>query len=304
MICAREIEKIFKKSLFFSLFYVSALFKPGVYGSFYIIMLLVRVHIYILCCLFLFSSCLCSVAGRSGVSLPPKVVAHRGGAALAPENTLLAIGAAMAAGVDMVEIDVRMTADGYVVLLHDEKVNRTTDGKGRVGDMTLAQVKELSVVSDGRVTSLCVPTLEEVLLFVAGRCGVLVEVKDCDAGVEYAVADVIRRCDADGWVAVQSFSDAVLERFCALGVSFPLEKLFVFKIPFVPYIFDGSVRRFSMEKYCYISSFNIHRSFVSSALVETLHASGKTVKAWTFPGGASGFCMPVDAVITDSPQLW
>src|SRR5918997_436516 len=71
------------------------------------------------------------------------VIAHRGGAGLWPENTLYAFGRASALGADVIETDVRLTADGALVLVHDESVARTTDGAGRVRDLALAELKRL-----------------------------------------------------------------------------------------------------------------------------------------------------------------
>ncbi len=71
----------------------------------------------------------------------PIICAHRGNSAYCPENTLAAIASAADLGVPMTEIDVRRTADGHVVLMHDESVDRTTDGSGRVAELSLAQIR-------------------------------------------------------------------------------------------------------------------------------------------------------------------
>lgn len=73
----------------------------------------------------------------------PLVIAHRGGKALAPENTMEAFKNATRLGVDMLEYDLHLTADGHLVVIHDETVDRTTNGSGKVNDMTLEQIKEL-----------------------------------------------------------------------------------------------------------------------------------------------------------------
>lgn len=78
---------------------------------------------------------------------PAFIAAHRGDRAEAPENTMPAIDAALRSGRDFVETDVRLTADGYPVLMHDETVDRTTDGSGRVQDLTLEQVRSLDAGS-------------------------------------------------------------------------------------------------------------------------------------------------------------
>lgn len=244
-------------------------------------------------------------SGNSCRLSSPLVVAHRGGASLGPENSLSAIRRALECGVYAIEVDVRLSACGTVVLMHDSKVDRTTNGKGRVSAMNLVDLKELFLVDDaGNVTQERVPTLDEVLRFIDGRCGLLIEVKGRAEGIERAVAESVMAADALSWVSVQSFSDAVLERFSSLNLPIRLEKLMVFKFPFLPVIFDSSLSFFSIEKYSHISSFNINKSFLSRRLIRSLKENGKGVKAWTFKKGSGGFSKPVDAVITDSPQLW
>ena len=265
-----------------------------------------KMLIYSLFLFFVLVSFLSCSAGRRAVSCRPLVIAHRGGVSLGPENSLSAIERSMLLGVDAVEVDVRLSADGCVVLMHDKAVDRTTNGKGRVENLSLGQLKELLLLdADGNVTDESVPTLAEVFELVGGRCRVLVDVKECNGrGIERAVADVVVRYGACDWIAVQSFSDKVLERFNLLGVPFPLEKLFVFKLPLVPYIFDGTLRRLSMDKYDYVSSFNVHKFFARDGLVVRLHNAGKGVKLWTFGKDDAARPVNVDGVIVDSPQLW
>jgi glycerophosphoryl diester phosphodiesterase len=99
-------------------------------------------------------------------------IGHRGAAGHAPENTLAAIQKGIALGIDLVEIDVRRTADGVLVVLHDETVNRTTDGKGRVDRLSLQDVKKFNAGNGEQI-----PTLEEVLRMTAGRAGLMLELK-------------------------------------------------------------------------------------------------------------------------------
>ena len=265
-----------------------------------------KMLIYSLFLFFVLVSFLSCSAGRRAVSCRPLVIAHRGGVSLGPENSLSAIERSILLGVDAVEVDVRLSADGCVVLMHDKAVDRTTNGKGRVENLSLGQLKELLLLdADGNVTDESVPTLAEVFELVGGRCRVLVDVKECNGrGIERAVADVVVQYGACGWVAVQSFSDVVLGRFASLGMGFSLEKLFVLKLPFVPYIFDGTLRRLSLDKYDYVSSFNVHKCFARDGLVMRLHNAGKGVKLWTFGKDDAARPVNVDGVIVDSPQLW
>ena len=99
-------------------------------------------------------------------------VGHRGAAGHAPENTLAAIHAGIACGVEFVEIDLRRTADGALVALHDATVNRTTDGRGRISRLSLQEVKRLDAGNGAGI-----PTLEEALEAAAGRTGMMLELK-------------------------------------------------------------------------------------------------------------------------------
>src|ERR1700683_1897805 len=106
--------------------------------------------------------------------------AHRGEHAHHPENSLPAIQGAIDAGIDFVELDVRTTSDGQLVLMHDPTVDRMTDGKGKVKDMTLAEIKklDLGVRFPGQFPNLRVPTFDEVLELCKGKIGIYVDTKD------------------------------------------------------------------------------------------------------------------------------
>ena len=98
------------------------------------------------------------------------VAAHRGDWRNFPENSLEAITSCIEMGVDIVEVDVRRTADGHFVLMHDETVNRTTNGKGRVDALSLKQIRTFKLKDRfGNVTAFSVPTLEEVAQLTADR---------------------------------------------------------------------------------------------------------------------------------------
>ncbi len=87
-----------------------------------------------------------------------QVIGHRGAAAVEPENTLRGLKYALSLGVDRAEIDVHLTKDQQLVVIHDNTVDRTTDGTGRIADLTLAQIKQLDAGQGERV-----PTLQEVI---------------------------------------------------------------------------------------------------------------------------------------------
>ena len=138
--------------------------------------------------------------GRTYLAGAPQLVAHRGGAALAPENTIEAFASAVDRwGADMLELDVRLTRDGHVVVIHDATVDRTTDGSGPVSSMTLAELQELdaghrfvdpSGAASFRNRGVRIPTLDEVL----DACpGVWVNAEAKEAAVAGPLVEVIRR---------------------------------------------------------------------------------------------------------------
>ena len=142
------------------------------------------------------------------------IVAHRGASARESENTLAAFEAAIAAGADAVEFDVRMTADGVAVVMHDADVARTTDGSGLVRDLSSDEVAALRIrLRAGGDTT--VPTLAQALSCCSGRVAVDVEIKnipgepDFDAAREWAVEATLRALDEvafSGAVLVSSFN--------------------------------------------------------------------------------------------------
>ncbi len=137
-------------------------------------------------------------------------IGHRGAAGYEPENTLRSFRRALELGVDMVELDVRRTKDGHLVVMHDETVDRTTNGSGKVSEMTLAEIMELDA---GRAEK--VPTLDEALDIVHGKVSVDIEVKDAGTGPaigRFLKDRLARGAKSDGFV-VSSF----LPRELAIG---------------------------------------------------------------------------------------
>ena len=217
-----------------------------------------------------------------GAAEPPVFIAHRGGAGWGVENTLSCIEKSILLGVSAVEIDVRLTKDGHLVVFHDSSVASRTNGRGKVCCLTLAQIRSFEIVDDrGNATGERVPTLAEVLRVVNGRCHLLIDVKSGEWEAALAASrlyvDILEN-GAEGWVSVQSFCDKVLCCLYALGVPYALEKLVVFKVPLLPFVFDGSLRYFSVKRYSYVSSFNFNRHCLSRSLAKKLMCAGKGVK--------------------------
>ncbi|MFP5501549.1 MAG: glycerophosphodiester phosphodiesterase [Candidatus Sericytochromatia bacterium] len=127
----------------------------------------------------------------------PLIMGHRGAMGHAPENTMASFQLAKDMGVDAIELDVHLSADGHLIVIHDETVDRTTDGTGAVEGLTLEQIKKLDAGShfDARFKGEAVPTLEEVLIWARGQMPVVIEMKPTrkiEAVVEAAIALVER----------------------------------------------------------------------------------------------------------------
>jgi len=159
--------------------------------------------------------------------LPPLIIAHRGDSAHRPENTLASFASALEVGADIVELDVQLTKDGRVAVIHDATVDRTTNGRGRVRDLTLLELRLLSAGYPSRFGDAYagerVSTLAEVLAFLKGRARALIEIKkdsvsdDAAGGIEALTVEALRRAGMAGDVALISFEPRALLRCRELG---------------------------------------------------------------------------------------
>lgn len=130
------------------------------------------------------------------------VVSHRGDWRNAPENSLQAFRNCLNMNVDMIEIDLKQTKDGYLVLMHDETIDRTTNGKGRPSDYTLEELRQFRLINGlGRVTDHVIPTLEEVLNLCKGK--ILINI---DKGYDFfkEVYELTERTGTTGQVVIKS----------------------------------------------------------------------------------------------------
>ena len=159
----------------------------------------------------------------------PRWVGHRGLAALAPENTLAGIRMAAARGLHWIEIDAKLTSDGKLILMHDDRVDRTTNGTGPAAALTLDVVRKLDAGSwfDPNFAGERVPTLVEAIeLMVALDLGCNVEIKPCP-GREMETASAVAATLLTHWPAtygklvVSSFEQAAMARFRDLAPELP-----------------------------------------------------------------------------------
>lgn len=144
------------------------------------------------------------------------VIGHRGAAGLAPENTLASFSQAVRLGVDAVELDVHVSADERLVVIHDERVDRTTDGNGQVAATTLAALRRLDAGDGERI-----PTLDQVLEAVPPRIAVNIELKG--RGTAAPVARAVDGCTRP--LLVSAFDHRELVRFHSLCSAIPCAPL-------------------------------------------------------------------------------
>lgn len=156
----------------------------------------------------------------------PVGLAHRGASARAPENTLEAYRLAVESGIGGLELDVHMTRDGGIVVMHDDDVGRCTDGAGLIREKSLDEVKSLDAgyrfSRDGgrtfpyRGQGLQIPTLEEVFQQFP-ETPINLDIKEDQAGIEEAVLQIIERNNAEGRIFVASQDQRVIRRFRKLS---------------------------------------------------------------------------------------
>ncbi len=138
-------------------------------------------------------------------------IAHRGASGDFPENTLCAFAAAIEAGAQMCELDIQSTADGTMVVIHDNTVNRTTDGAGKVLYMSAEQVAALDAGSwrEPRFAGERIPTLQQVFELISSHCALNIELKA--DGIEDAVCTMVRAFKAESSTIISSFAWKALE---------------------------------------------------------------------------------------------
>ena len=197
--------------------------------------------------------------------------AHRGASAVAPENTVAAFRTAEAAGADGIELDVHLSRDGVPVVIHDETVDRTTDGHGRVAAMPLEQLRQLDAGTwfSHSFAGETVPTLEEVFAWAADRLRLNVEIKAVPAGL--AVIELLRAYPL-ARVLISSFDHALLERLRLQNPDLPLAFL-------VETRFWGRAVRRAVS--CRAESVHPRYDLLSRPLMAACRQHGLAVHCWT-----------------------
>jgi len=245
------------------------------------------------------------------MNLSPLIIAHRGSSGIAPENTLIAFQKAIETGVDRIEMDLRQTIDGEVVVLHDKTINRTTNGWGSIRKLSLKKAKKYSAGSwfHHEYSAERIPTFREVLELVDGRATLLLEIKDGSPyhhGIEHNIIKILNEYQAHEWCIVQSFNDRIINNFRALpDLHSDIQKLFTAFIPVAPFYGGSKFSYKRLKKYEFAEEVNINYKYVSPRVVRKVHEMGKKVNVWTVNETANQLKyirMGVDGIITDFPN--
>lgn len=244
-----------------------------------------------------------------------QVIAHRGGAGLWPENTLFAFQKAAALGVDMLEMDVHASADGVLVVMHDETVDRTTEGSGALKAMPLAAIQALDAgywwTDDHgqsypfRGQGIRVPTLEEVFTALP-EMPMTIEIKQADPPIGQMLCDLIRRYNKTDQVIVGSFHAAALNEFRRLcpevASSAQADEVRTFVYLQIAHLTKAWSPRTVMFQVPV--SFG-KRQIVTPQFVRLAHARGVKVQVWTVNETAEMqdlLAIGVDGLISDRPD--
>ena len=225
------------------------------------------------------------------------VTAHRGASYVAPENTMAAMVAAVEAGAEFAELDVGLTLDGEVVLMHDRTLDRTTNGSGDLGDHSLEEIRGLEAGSwfgEG-FTGEPIPTLREVIRFAKGQLKLNIEIKNSqeEPTIASAVVDIIRSEDFVGECMVTSFSRETVEEVKRIAPE--IMTGFIFGEDYPADAFQGGWEVLS-------SNYRV----VDSTFVARAKEGGKKVHVWTVDDPAEMrrlMELGVDGIISNRPSL-
>ncbi|MBI1805539.1 MAG: hypothetical protein HYR76_00645 [Ignavibacteria bacterium] len=235
----------------------------------------------------------------------PIIVAHRGSSITAPENTLAAFRQAVLDEADAIELDVHLSKDGQAVVTHDGMLHRTTRGRGRVSEWSVAELKELSAGAwfGKKFTSETIPTLPEVFDAMRGRVGINIEIKTDphhrrQSELIDRCCDIVERYSASRFVLISSFSRAVVKH---VKITRPQ---IVTGLLYHPVRHVGTspvdLARSIGTDYLILNGTTIRKRIIRRAHEEGILVGEYTVNArWRV---ARAIRFEVDAIITDDPS--
>lgn len=226
-----------------------------------------------------------------------KIYAHRGASEFAPENTLPAFQLALDMQVDGIETDIQMTKDGVLVLIHDEKIDRTTNGSGYVCDYTYAELLQFDASYKFEAYKGCViATLRELLELVQYRCFLHLELKTDKIqyqGIESKVLAMVKQYNMEEYVMYSSFNHETVQCMKKMDPSIK-----------IAYTYDGVL--YKPWRYIEDGIVALHPRFTKMCDIPSCHAVGLQVNAWTVNTKKDILQvmeLGVDGVFTNNPLL-
>jgi glycerophosphoryl diester phosphodiesterase len=215
-------------------------------------------------------------------------IGHRGARAYEPENTLRSYKKALELGADAVELDVRSTRDGETVVIHDADVDKTTNGKGLVNQLTLKEIKQLNAGKNEKI-----PTLQEALDFLDKKARVLIELKE--TGLEEKVLKAIEERGLEKNVIIVSFLEDALKKVRELNDKVETGLIYTKH--------KNPIKAASDLNASYLLP--LYR-FTHTADVQKAHQSGLKVIVWTInkPEEVAEYVKKgVDGITSDKPDI-
>jgi len=203
---------------------------------------------------------------------PFMAIAHRGASSYAPENTFAAYDLALEMGAQHIELDVHLTTDGQVVVIHDDLLDRTTDGTGPVAACSLAEIKALDAGAwfGPALAGERIPTLSEVLERYGRRAHLHTEIKGQTPGLVPATLGLVRQQDLTEHVTITSFHLSALEETRRLADELPTGWL----VSAIDEAIVADTLRLGLTQLC------PRADIVTAEMVNDLHGRGLVVRAW------------------------
>ncbi|KYM44467.1 glycerophosphodiester phosphodiesterase [Fusobacterium necrophorum] len=233
-----------------------------------------------------------------------KVFAHRGASGYAPENTLAAIKKAIEQGADGIEIDIQFTKDCKIVVFHDWKINRTSNGKGYVYDLNFEELRALEIGSwyGDEYRKEKIPTLEEILELIPENMMLNIEIKDISRGhrgIEESMLKILKKFpNLKNNIIVSSFHHSIIQRLQELAPEIKLALLTASDLVDIESYFKNN----KLDCFSYHPEVNL----ITSKTVDILHKMGVKVFVWTINTEEDFLyvhSIGVDGIITNYPDI-
>lgn len=235
------------------------------------------------------------------------LIAHRGASGHAPENTLIAVRRAIEMRAEMVEVDILLSKDGIPVLLHDPSLDRTTNGKGVVSDLTVDELKLLDAGSwfDIQFAGEQIPTVDELLTLCMGKMALNLEIKTqavtdiLEGGVVEKVVELVRKHGMERKVILSSFDPRAIIQLKAIAPDIAGAILYDSSL-------YNNAHPVDIVAKLGADAFNCNWRQVRASLVDSLHQAGVQVNVYTVNADTlmhKMLDMGVDGIFTDYPDV-